>query len=167
MGRTTINEVFTKEDWKKYNEYAKMVKRDLEVSKLPKERQEEIFNVLAYNEQMRMATNRIGMEHNSLVAKQRELNERYKTEPNDAKARKIAEEHAKLGKIMDALMEERNYFLQKFHEISPRAVALDKEMNEALIKQGYKIDKNGRPRKGVNERNSPTVKIRPYIPRSM
>lgn len=160
MGRTTINAVFTKEDWEKYNEYAKMVKRDLEVSKLPKDRQEEIFNVLAYNEQMRMAANRIGAERNAVIEKQKEAVARYKKEPNDYKAKQIEEEFIKLKEQSAKLNEERNYFLQKFHGTSSRAVALDNEMNEALIKQGYKIGKDGRPRKGEGWRQSATAKIR-------
>lgn len=160
MGRTTINDVFTKEDWKKYNEYANMLKRDLKVSKLPKEKQEEIFNVLAYHEQMRMATNRIGAERNAVIDQQIKINEQYKIEPSDAKARKLAEEHRKLGVKAEELNKERNYFLQKFHETSARAVSLDNELTEALIKQGYKIGKDGKARKGEAYRNTPAAKTR-------
>lgn len=166
MGRTKVNDVFTQEDWDKYNKYAEMVKRDLSVSGLPKEKKEEIFNTLAYNEQMRMAVSRIGSELNAIADQRNALIIQYRAEPNDARAQKLSKEIEKLGNQHAALAKERNYFLQKFHETSPRAVKLDNEMTEALIKQGYKIDANGRPRKGEDYRQSPTVKTRTHTKKS-
>ena len=124
------------------------------------EKQEETFNVLAYHEQMRIAANRIGTEYNALVDKMEEINAKYKVEPSDAKARKLAEEHKKLLAKSNELDKERNYFLQKFHETSSRAVALDNELTEALIKQGYKIGKDGKARKGEAYRQTPIAKTR-------
>ena len=167
MARTRVNDVFTQEDWDRYNIYANMIKSDLLLSKLPKDRQEEIFNVLAYNEQMRMAVSRIGSELNAIADQRNALIIQYRVESNDARAQKLSKEIEKLGNQHAALAKERNYFLQKFHETSPRAVKLDNEMTEALIKQGYKIDANGRPRKGEDYRQSPTVKTRTRVTKSM
>ena len=167
MGRTTINEVFTKEDWKKYNEYADAVKRDLSVSGLSKEKQKEIFNTLAYNEQMRIAANRIVAERNAITDKRNALIIKYRSEPNDAIAQKLSKEIEKWGVKHDALGKEKEYFLQKFHETSARAVVLDRELNDALIKKGYKIDARGRLRKSEGCRQSPTVKTRTRVTKSM
>ena len=167
MARTTINEVFTKEDWEKYNEYAEAVKRDLSVSGLSKERQEEIFNVLAYNEQMRMAANRLGTEYNELNAQRNQLIDKYEVEPKDSKAKKIAGDIQKVTAKRNDVGQERNHFMKKFHETSARAVALDRELNDALIKQGYKIDARGRLRKSEGYRQSPTVKTRTRVTKSM
>ena len=166
MGRTSVNQVFTKEDWKYYNNYMDAFKRDLAVSGLSKQKQEEIYNIVGYNVQMRVATNRVGTERNSLIDKQAELIKKYKEEPNDAKARKLSVQIEELYPEIDALAKERDYFLQKFQETSARAVALDRELTDALVKQGYKIDARGRLRKGVSYRQSPTVKTRTHIKQS-
>ena len=160
MARTRVNDVLTKEDWAKYKLYIKMLKRDLKASKLPKDRQKEIFNVLAYNEQMRMATNRIGIERNKIIDQQEAINKKYKIEPNDVKARQLAEEHKKLGVKATVLDKERSYFFQKFHETKTRTVQLDNELTEALIKQGYKIGKDGRARKSEDYFQSQITKKR-------
>ena len=167
MGRTSVNQVFTKEDWKYYNNYMDAFKRDLAASDLPKEKQKEIFNTVGYNVQMRVAANRIGAERNAITDQRNDLIDKYEVEPNDAKAQKLAKEIQKLGAKHEALGKERDYFLQKFQETSARAVVLDRELNDALIKQGYKIDARGRLRKSEGYRQNPTVKTRTHVTKSM
>ena len=140
MGRTSVNQVFTQADWNKYNKYAAEIKGYLDVSGLPENTKTHIFNVLATREQMRLATNRIASEQNVLIDQMKEINKKYKVEPNDAKARKLAEEHRKLEVKVQALAEERAYFLGKYNSLASEAKKCIDQYNAAVTKNKIQTD---------------------------
>lgn len=140
MARTKVNDVFTKENWKEYDRYVDSLKEKLVKSELPEVEQEKMFNQLAYNMQMVMCANRIVDEANELIAQQKKLNDQYVKEPDDAKAREIAEKHQKLQEKIDELKKERSYFLNKYYSSKAKAQEYENKLNEILTKKGYKLE---------------------------
>lgn len=144
MDRTKVNEVFTKEDWGEYDKYVEILNEKLVKSGLSEKEQEKMFNQMAYNMQMVMCANRIAEEANELIAQQKKLNNQYINEPDDAKARKIAEKHQKLQEKIDKLKSERGYFLNKFYNSNAKAKEYENKLNEILTKKGYELQSTKR-----------------------
>ena len=155
--------ILSAKDKENFAIYCDAVKRDLEASGLNENKQREIYETLTYHEKVRFAANRIGAKMNAIADEMDEINEKYKREPNDAKAAKLAQEHAKKKAKGEQLKKIRKTFADEFHRTTKDAQRCDAELNEALKARGYKIEARGSIHKKsqvVNARQSPLVKVK-------
>lgn len=149
------DKILTQTDIEKFEEYCAAVKHDLEASELSKSKQKEIFETLAYHEKVRLATNRLGAKMREIGKELDAINEKYKKEPNDAKAAKLAQEHAKKKAKGEQLKKIRKTYLDEFHRTTKDAQRCDAELNQALKDKGLKYEGRGTAHKKAKVSRTP------------
>ena len=155
--------ILTVKDKENFQIYCDAVRHDLEASGLSESKQREIYETLIYHEKVRLAANRIGAKMNTVADEMDAINEKYKREPNDAKAAKLAQEHAKKKAKAEQLKKIRKTYADEFHRTTKDTQRCDSELNDALKAKGYKIEARGSIHKKsqeVNVRQSPLAKVK-------